>query len=123
MTQAAVQFAVYEQIALWRDLSYALGRAYDGYWSGGCESVAHRIVAAARAVGPTDPDEVPTDLLANGVYEALLTAAGFPVPDKLTDDYLTGATRLHNAITRATPPGPATATLDAIRAVDWGEPG
>jgi hypothetical protein len=73
-----------EQDHLWTELFYALDRAINGVWSINAAGIAHRIVRAARLVGPTPSGEVNWSLLAGGVYEAVLRAGGLPLdlPDE-----------------------------------------
>jgi hypothetical protein len=63
-----------EQHILWHDLREAIGGAFHGVWSIRAANIAHRIVEAARLVGPTPYGEVPWPILAGGVYEAVLRA-------------------------------------------------
>lgn len=65
-----------EQASLWYDLDRALRDANNGVWSIEASDVAQRIARIARHVYSTPWDSVPWDLVAGGVFEAVLQAGG-----------------------------------------------
>jgi hypothetical protein len=64
---------------LWQDLAGARGQALDGRWSIQCDDLTTRIVDLSRLAGATPWDEVPFDLVADGTYQGILTAAGISI--------------------------------------------
>lgn len=80
MTEAE-KWITEEQDSLWSDFDDQLRNAANGVWSMAASNVARRIIGAARLVGPTDPGSIPWRLHAGGVYAAVLTAGGVPVPE------------------------------------------
>ena len=68
-----------ELIALWSDLSQALGRAGGRRWSVECDGLVVRIVMLSRLAGATPWQHVPASLLAEGVYQGILGSAGVMV--------------------------------------------
>jgi hypothetical protein len=70
------QFARDEQATLWHELDDAISASLNGAWSIGCANIAARIVRAARLVGVTHWQAVPTTLAFGGVYAALVEMAG-----------------------------------------------
>lgn len=87
MTDDLVDWIKEEQASLWHDLYLAQRLAADGVWSIGCSDNARRIVTAARLVGPTPWGDVPWKLVVGGVYDAVLTAGGIPVPERDETEY------------------------------------
>jgi hypothetical protein len=74
---ADLQAAVAEElIALWSDLSEALGRAGGRGWSVECDGLVVRIVMLSRLTSATPWQHVPVSLLAGGIYQGILRSAG-----------------------------------------------
>jgi hypothetical protein len=65
-----------ELIALWSDLSEALGRAGGRRWSVECDGLVVRIVMLSRLTNATPWQYVPAPLLAEGIYQGILGSAG-----------------------------------------------
>jgi hypothetical protein len=65
-----------ELMALWSDLSQALGRAGGWGWSVECDGLVVRIVMLSRLTSATPWPHVPTSLLAEGIYQGILRSAG-----------------------------------------------
>jgi hypothetical protein len=65
-----------ELIALWSDLSQALGRAGGRGWSVECDALVVRIVMLSRLTRATPWPHVPESLLAEGIYQDILRSAG-----------------------------------------------
>jgi hypothetical protein len=65
-----------ELIALWSDLSQALGRAGGRRWSVECDGLVVRIVMLSRLTNATPWQHVPASLLAEGIYQRILRSAG-----------------------------------------------
>jgi hypothetical protein len=66
------------QVAAWDHLNDALRRAINGVWSIECGGFAIEALRAARLVGPTPPDEVPSNLVGSGIYAQLLALIDIP---------------------------------------------
>ncbi len=64
-----------ELIALWSDLSQALGRAARKRWSVECDGLVVRIVMLTRLTTATPWQQVPASLLADGIYQGILRSA------------------------------------------------
>ncbi|HUB42893.1 MAG TPA: hypothetical protein VMA72_28900 [Streptosporangiaceae bacterium] len=71
-----------ELVALWSDLASAICRAGRGGWSVECHAVVVRIVMLSRLAGPTSWEWIPEELLANGVYQGVVDAAGLAASDR-----------------------------------------
>ena len=65
-----------ELIALWSDLSQALGRAGVRGWSVECDGLVVRIVMLSRLTSATPWQHVPASLLTEGIYQGILRSAG-----------------------------------------------
>ena len=65
-----------ELMALWSDLSQALGRAGGRRWSVECDGLVVRIVMLSRLTSATPWQHVPASLLAEGIYQGILRSAG-----------------------------------------------
>jgi hypothetical protein len=65
-----------ELIALWSDLGEAMRRAGSRSWSVECDGLVVRIVMLSRLTAATSWRWIPAPLLASGVYESILRAAG-----------------------------------------------
>jgi len=65
-----------ELIALWSDLSQALGPAGVRRWSVECDGLVVRIVMLSRLTSATPWQHVPASLLAEGIYQGILRSAG-----------------------------------------------
>ena len=75
--RADLSAAVAEELmALWSDLSQALGRAGGRRWSVECDGLVVRIVMLSRLTGATPWPHVPASLLAEGIYQGILRSAG-----------------------------------------------
>lgn len=71
-----------EELAyLWGDLDQAIHYALNGQWSMACNWVTERILIITRCVGVTPWEKVPTTLLFSGVYQGIMAAAGYSVPE------------------------------------------
>jgi hypothetical protein len=75
-TRDTREWVCQEQHLLWHDLDNAIRRAINGDWSIEAANIARRIAGAARLTQPTRYGDVPWNLVAGGVYEALLRAGG-----------------------------------------------
>ncbi len=64
----------------WSDLQAARREAVNGRWSMSCDGQVARIVGLTRLVGPLPWEEVPVDLLLDGVYERVHESIGTPTP-------------------------------------------
>ncbi len=64
----------------WGDLQSARYEAANGIWSIRCAALVDRIIGITHLVGPLPWDEVPVDLLLDGVYERIHEAIGTPTP-------------------------------------------
>jgi len=71
-------------ILAWSELQQARRSALDGRWSIACESRLEAIVGLTGLVGPLPWEEVPLNLILDGLYERIHEAAGTPTP--LTDE-------------------------------------
>lgn len=67
--------AAWELPQLWHDLADARGQVPPGSWSIRCDDLTMRIVVLSRLAGPTASDEVPLNLVLDGTYQGILTAA------------------------------------------------
>ena len=65
-----------ELIALWSDLSEALGRAGGRRWSVECDALVVRIAMLSRLTSATPWQHIPASLLAEGIYQGILRSAG-----------------------------------------------
>jgi len=65
-----------ELIALWSDLGLALRRAPRQLWPVECDGLVVRIVMLTRLTKATPWQQVPASLLADGIYQGILRAAG-----------------------------------------------
>jgi hypothetical protein len=79
------QFATLEEAAahelklLWDDLRSARRIAANGHWSINCDHLAYRIAVLTRALGKATPwQEIPVDLLADGIYQRMHDLMGIP---------------------------------------------
>lgn len=68
-----------ELAMLWDDLSAARNLAINRDWSMQCGGLAERIKDITAAVGPTPWQEVPLDLLEQGIYQGLHRRFGVEV--------------------------------------------
>jgi hypothetical protein len=68
-----------ELIALWSDLGEAMRRAGGQSWSVECDGLVVRIVMLSRLTAATSWQWIPAPLLASGVYQGILDAAGIAV--------------------------------------------
>jgi hypothetical protein len=68
-----------ELMRLWEDLYEAVRQARNGYWSIGCENIAHRIAVLTRALGKATPwQQIQVDLLESGIYQKMHDLMGIP---------------------------------------------
>lgn len=78
-----------EQESLWADLGWAINSAANGCWSMMCDSIARRIIEAARLVGPTSWRSVGTSLVLGDVWHTLYEVGGIetdgPTLEELED--------------------------------------
>ena len=65
-----------ELIALWSDLGLALRCAPRQLWPVECDGLVVRIVMLTRLTKATPWQQVPASLLADGIYQGILRAAG-----------------------------------------------
>src|SRR5215472_1617948 len=65
-----------ELIALWNDLNEALRRAAGRCWTPECDGLVVRIVMLSRLTTATSWPWIPAPLLASGIYQGILKAAG-----------------------------------------------
>lgn len=72
---------VSEQKRLWAWFSDAIQHSLNGVWSIRSEFLASCIIENAKLVGAVGPESVGWDMVAGGVYEALLDACGIPHPE------------------------------------------
>jgi hypothetical protein len=68
-----------ELIALWSDLGEAIRRAGRRSWSVECDGLVVRIIMLSRLTATTPWQWIPAPLLASGVYQGILHAAGIAV--------------------------------------------
>lgn len=71
-------------VLAWSDLDRARGQALNGRWSIACANEVTHIVGLTRLVGPIPWEEIPVDLILDGIYERIHEAIGVPTP--LSDD-------------------------------------
>jgi hypothetical protein len=68
----------------WNGLQSARHQALDGRWSINCDDQVCRVIGLTRLVGPLSWENVPVDLILDGIYERIHEAIGTPTP--LSDD-------------------------------------
>src|SRR5690348_14405905 len=66
-----------ELASLWSDLDTAMRYALKGDWSMQCDWITERIIRLSRLTDVTPWGQVPYTLLLSGIYQGILTSAGF----------------------------------------------
>lgn len=77
----ALRHALAKELSyLWTDLQTARRNALSGKWSMSCEWVEDRIKTITPLVGPTRWEELPIELIEDGVYQRIHQELGIEAP-------------------------------------------